>query len=231
MTKKSYKRTVKKDILEQTKKYPIGEAVTLLKELATAKFDETVEVHVKLGIEPRKSDQQIRVTTILPHGTGKKQIIAAIVGPNDEAAAKEAGADLIIGEEEINEIKTSGKAPFDVAVATPEMMPKLAPAARVLGPRGLMPNPKTETVGPNVKKMIDAVRKGKITLKNDDTANLHQILGKVSFDETQIVENFEAFIKKLQKNKPSSSKGIFLKEIYLSTTMGPSIRVEVERQV
>lgn len=225
----AYKRTIDKSAIDRTQTYPIAEAIALVKEHATAKFDETIEVHVRLGIEPRKSDQQIRATAELPHGTGKKRIIAAFVGPNDEAAAKAAGADLVLGEEEIKEIQTSKKANFDLAVATPEMMPKLAPAARVLGPRGLMPNPKTDTVGPDVAKMLEALRGGKITLKNDSTANLHQPIGKKSFDDAKLEENYRALIDALKKNKPASSKGAFLKEIYLTSTMGPSVRVEVER--
>lgn len=229
MAKKAYKRTVDASQIDKATKYPLAEAIALVKEYATAKFDESIEFHAVLGIEPRKSDQQIRATAELPHGTGKKQIIAAVVGPNDEAAAKAAGADMIIGEEEIAEIQKTGKALFDLAVATPEMMPKLAPAARVLGPRGLMPNPKTDTVGPDVKKMIDALRGGKITLKNDDTANLHQVIGRKSFDDAKLTENYAALLDALKKNKPSSSKGVFIKEIYLSSTMGPSVRIEVER--
>lgn len=227
--KKTYKRSVDTTGIDKTQTYPIAEAIKLVKEHATAKFDETIEIHVRLGIEPRKSDQQIRATAELPHGTGKKRVIAAFVGPNDEAAAKAAGADLVLGEEDIKEIQTTGKIAFDLAVATPEMMPKLAPAARVLGPRGLMPNPKTDTVNPDVKKMIDALRGGKITLKNDNTANLHQPIGKKSFDDTKLVENYSALIDALKKNKPSSSKGVFLKEVYVASTMGPSVRVEVER--
>lgn len=229
MAKKAYARTIEASKIDSTNKYALAEAIELVKEHATAKFDESIEFHAVLGIEPRKSDQQIRATAELPHGTGKKRVIAAVVGPNDEAAAKEAGADMIIGEEEIKEIQKTGKATFDLAVATPEMMPKLAPAARVLGPRGLMPNPKTDTVGPDVKKMIDALRGGKITLKNDDTANLHQVIGKKSFDSAKLAENYTALLDALKKNKPSGAKGTFIKEVYLSSTMGPSVRVEVER--
>lgn len=215
--------------IEEGKKYPIAEAVALMREFATAKFDESVELHVRLGIDPRKSDQQIRTTSVLPHGTGKKTVIAAFVAEGSADDAKKAGADLVLGLEEIKEIQTTGKINFDVAVATPEMMPKLAPAARVLGPRGLMPNPKTDTVGPDVAKMIDALRAGKVTLKNDDTSNMHQVIGKVSFDDTKLLENYESFLAALKKNKPSSSKGTFILNMTLTSTMGPSITVEVER--
>lgn len=227
--KQAYKRTIDRSAIDKTQKYALTEAIELVKSHATAKFDESIEVHVRLGIEPRKTDQQIRATAELPHGTGKTRRIAAFVGANDVAAAKAAGADLVLGEDDIKEIQKTGKIDFDIAVATPEMMPKLAPAARVLGPRGLMPNPKTDTVGPDIKKIIDALRGGKVTLKNDATANLHQVIGKKSFDTDKLAENFTSLLDTLKKNKPSSSKGIFLKEVYLSSTMGPSVRVEVER--
>jgi large subunit ribosomal protein L1 len=227
-TKRSYGRKNDVSAIDKTKKYSLTEAIELVKTHATAKFDESIELHVTLGIEPRKSDQQIRATAELPHGTGKKRVIAAFVGANDEAVAKEV-ADMVLGEEEIKEIQKTGKINFDLAVATPEMMPKLAPAARVLGPRGLMPNPKTDTVGVDVKKMIDSLRGGKITLKNDDTANLHQVIGKKSFDTTKLEENYEALIEALQKNKPAGAKGIFMKAIYLTSSMGPSVQVAVDR--
>ncbi|MCF6276893.1 MAG: 50S ribosomal protein L1 [Candidatus Magasanikbacteria bacterium] len=212
--------------IDKTKVYTIEEAVALVKETSNVKFDASVEVHTNLGINPKKSDQQIRTTMTLPHGTGKTKKIAAFVGPNDEAEAKEAGADFIYGEEEIQKIKTSGKIEFEVAISTPEMMPKLAMVARVLGPRGLMPNPKTGTVGPNVKEMIADLKKGKVSFKNDDTSNIHQTIGKVSFDDTKIVENFNYFMETLKKVKPTSSKGTYIKSLYITSSMGPSIKVE-----
>ncbi len=214
--------------IDKDKAYSLDEAITLVKETSTVKFDASVEVHVRLGIDPKKSDQQIRTTVALPHGTGKTQKIAAFVGPNDEKAAKEAGADFVYGEEEIKTIKTTGKVEFDIAIATPEMMPKIAIAAKVLGPKGLMPNPKTETVGKDVKKMIDDLKKGKASFKNDDSGNIHQVIGKVSFEDSKLKENFEIFIETVKKAKASSVKGTFIKSIFLASSMGPSVKIEIE---
>lgn len=215
-----------KSKVEKTKLYSLEEAVTLVKETGKAGFDASVEVHANLGIDPRKSDQQIRGTVVLPHGTGRTVRIAAFVGPNNEADAKSAGADVIYGEEEIKKLKDTGKIDFDVAVATPDMMPKLAMAARILGPRGLMPNPKTDTVGPDVAKMIEALKKGKAAFKNDNTSNIHQAVGKVSFSEDKLIENITTFVDVLKKAKPASAKGTFIKGLYLTSTMGPSIKLD-----
>lgn len=213
--------------IDKERVYPLNEALELVKKTSTVKFDASVELHARLGIDPKKGDQQIRATVVLPHGTGKTKRVAAFVGPNDEKAAKEAGADVVCGEEEIKKIKDTGKVDFDIAVATPEMMPKLAVAAKVLGPKGLMPNPKTDTVGPDVAKMIGELKKGKAAFKNDDTANLHQSIGKVSFETVQLEENFNALMDALKRAKPSGTKGAYIKSMYLTSSMGPSVKVEV----
>lgn len=212
--------------IDKTKVYGLDEALRLVKETSNVKFDASVEVHARLGINTKKSDQQIRATVSLPHGSGKTKRIAAFVGPNDEKAAKEAGADKVFGEEDMKALKDGAKIDFDVAVATPEMMPKLAMVAKILGPKGLMPNPKTETVGPDVKKMIESLKKGKLAFKNDEGGNVHVAIGKVSFSENALKENFTAFMDVLKKIKPNSTKGIYIKHVYLSTSMGPSIKVE-----
>lgn len=212
--------------IDRNKVYPLAEAIALVKKTSNVKFDAAVEVHAVLGIDTKKSEQQIRANVILPHGTGKTKIIAAFVGANDEKKAKEAGADFVYGEQDIKKIKDTGKIEFEVAVATPEMMPKLAVAAKVLGPKGLMPNPKTETVGADVKKMIEELKKGKTTFKNDDGGNVHVAIGKVSFAENQLQENFLSFMEALKKSKPPSAKGTYIKAMFLTSSMGPSVKVE-----
>lgn len=214
--------------IEKTKIYSLDEAIQLVKETSSVKFDASVEAHARLGIDTAKTDQQIRATVALPHGTGNTKKIAAFVGANDEKAAKEAGADFVYGDEDIKAIKDTGKIDFDIAVATPEMMPKLAAAARILGPKGLMPNPKTETVGTDIKKLVEALKKGKAAFKNDDTGNVHVAVGKVSFDNDKLKENIEAFLESLKKAKPAGTKGIYIKGLYLTSSMGPSIKVAVE---
>ncbi|HAZ28977.1 MAG TPA: 50S ribosomal protein L1 [Candidatus Magasanikbacteria bacterium] len=214
--------------VDKKKIYALSEAIQLVKATSTVKFDASVEVHARLGIDPKKSDQQIRATAALPHGTGKTKTVAAFVGPNDEKSAKQAGADFIFGEEDIKKIKDTGKVEFEIAVATPDMMPKLAVAAKVLGPKGLMPNPKTDTVGQDIKKMITELKKGKAAFKNDDAGIVHQIIGKVSFQDSQLIENFKELIDVLKKSKPSSAKGIYLKTVHITSSMGPGIKVAVE---
>lgn len=211
--------------VDKNKVYPLDEAIALIKETSDVKFDASVDVHVLLGIDPKKGDQQIRSTVILPHGTGKSKKVAAFVAPEKEKETKEAGADFVYGEEDIKKIKNTGKIQFDVAVTTPDMMPKLATIAKVLGPRGLMPNPKNETVGPNIKKMVEELKKGKITFKNDDTANIHQIIGKISFTDKQLKENFLAFLDALKKAKPPTSKGTYIKNLVIASSMGPGIKI------
>jgi len=211
--------------IEKNKVYGWDEAINLVKETSGVKFDAGVEVHANLGIDPKKGEQQIRATVVLPHGMGKTKKVAAFVGSEKEKEAKEAGADFVYGEEDIKKIKDTSKIEFDVAITTPDMMPKMAAIAKILGPRGLMPNPKTETVGPNVKKMVEELKKGKITFKNDDTANIHQLIGRVSFTEIQLKENLAAFVGALSKAKPTGSKGTYVKNLVLCSTMGPAIKI------
>ncbi len=210
---------------EQNAEYTIDEALEILEKFSAPKFDESVEVHVRLNINPTKSDQQVRATVDLPHGTGKTKRIAAFT-ETQAKEAKAAGADIVAGVELIDKIVAGGLIDFDIAVTTPEMMPKLAKAARILGPRGLMPNPKTQTVGPKIDVLIEGLKGGRASFKNDNGSNIHQVIGKRSFKKEQLKENFEVFIKELQQHKPATIKGGFIKAISITSTMNPAIRVK-----
>ncbi len=225
MSSKRFKEVETK--VDKTKKYSIEEAVPLVKELATAKYDEAIELHIRLGVDPLKSDQQVRGTITLPHGVGKSKRVAAFVEAEKEAEAKAAGADIVGGEELIAEIAQKGVLDFDVAVATPTMMPKIAKLARILGPRGIMPNPKTDTVGPNVTKMIEEQKAGKQSFKNDKSGNIHQVFGRASFTAQQLTENLEVLIDNIERLKPSASKGIYMKSITIASTIGPGIKISL----
>lgn len=216
-----------KKLVDPKKLYSPAEAMELVKKTGNTKFDGSVEVHVNLGIDVKKSDQSVRSTLVFPHSTGKTKKVAAFVSGEKEKEAKDAGADLVGAEEMIDEIAKSGKIDFDVAVATPDMMPKLAKVAKILGPKGLMPNPKTDTVSANVKKMVEELKKGKVAFKNDATGNVHQAIGKTNLDSAKLLENFTAFIEAIKKNKPASAKGTFIKNVTVTSTMGPGMKVDV----
>lgn len=202
----------KKEI-DANKIYSIEEAIALAKKTATTKFVGNIEVHIKLGIDPKKSDQVVRGTVTYPHGTGKTKKIAVFAGPE--------------GEELIKKIKETGKTDFDIAIAEPAIMPKLAQIAKILGPKGLMPNPKSGTVTPDIEKAKKEYESGKTEFKNDDSGNLHLSVGKTSFDENQLVDNMKAFVQALHTSKPSGVKGEFIKSATLHATMGPAIQVKV----
>lgn len=217
---KKYRAAAEK--IDRNKAYSIEEAAKLIEENKTAKFDESVEIHVKTNIDPKKGEQQVRGTVTLPHGTGKTKKIAVITS-TAEKEAKEAGADIVGGEEMIDKI--AKKINFDILVATPEMMPKLAKVAKILGPKGLMPNPKTETVTTKIKETVAALKKGKSAFKNDDTGNIHQVVGKISFGHQKLAENIKAFIDNLEKNKPAGLKGKLIANITVCSTMGQGIKI------
>lgn len=214
-----------KTLVEKNKVYSIVEAMELAKKTSTVKFDAGVEVHVKLGINPKKTDQQVRASVSLPNGTGKTIKIAVVSTIGDQIkAAKEAGADIAGDQDLIAEIK-DGKVNFDVLVATPEAMKLLAPIAKVLGPKGLMPNPKDGTVAANTAEAVKSLKKGKISYKNDDSSNVHVMIGRTSFETDKLVENFKAFMDSIQKAKPTAAKGAFIKSVSIATTMGPGMKV------
>lgn len=225
---KKYRAVVEK--IDRNKVYEIAEAIKCIKENKIAKFDESVEIHIKTNIDAKKGDQQIRSTVELPHGTGKSKKVAVITSTHAKDA-KEAGADMIFGEELIEKIKTgkafSGKEKFDILVATPEMMMKLSPVAKILGPKGLMPNPKTETVTTKIKDVVSALKRGKAAFKNDDTGNIHQIVGKVSFDDAKLIENIETFISALEKSKPANVKGKLIYSGSICSTMGVGLKINI----
>jgi large subunit ribosomal protein L1 len=212
--------------IDKTKAYPLEEAIKLVKDTSSTKFNSTIDLAIRTGIDPAKTEQQIRSTVLLPHGTGKKIRITVIAPPAKQKEAKEAGATKVGGEELIEEIAKKQKIDFDVLITVPEMMKDMAKVAKILGPKGLMPNPKTETVTPNIKKTVEDLIKGKITFRNDDFGNIHLAIGKSSFSEEQLIENFRTFLDLLKKMKPQTVKGDFIKKISISATMGPSIKVQ-----
>jgi len=210
--------------IDKNKVYSLEEAVKLMKENKLAKFDESVEVHIKTNVDPKKGEQQVRGTVALPHGTGKTKRVAVITSTS-EKEAKEAGADIVGGEELIE--KFAKKIDFDVLVATPEMMPKLAKVAKILGPKGLMPNPKTETLTQKIKETVAALRKGRSAFKNDDSGNVHQVVGKISFPAENLAENIKSFVNNVEKAKAGSFKGKLISGITVCSTMGPGIKISL----
>lgn len=215
-----------KEKLDVTKIYELDEAIEMLIENSNVKFDESVEIHFRTNLDPKQADQQIRGTTVLPHGTGKEKKIAVFAEGDQAKEAEEAKADLVGGEDLIAKIKKTKEVDFDIAVATPDMMRKLAMVAKILGPKGLMPSPKTETVSTDVKKTVQQLKKGKVNFKNDDTGNIHQLVGKVSFGKDKLKENVTAFIQIMRDSKPSGAKGDYVKNVVITSTMGVGIRIK-----
>ncbi|OIO08306.1 MAG: 50S ribosomal protein L1 [Elusimicrobia bacterium CG1_02_63_36] len=212
-----------KDV-DAEKLYSLQEAAELVKKTATAKFDESIELHVRLGIDSRQSEQQLRGTVALPNGTGKTRRVAVIAKGDKAKDAEQAGADLV-GHMDLVDTIAGGKFDFDVLVATPDVMKDIAKLGRVLGPRGLMPNPKSGTVTFDVKKAVAELKAGRVEFKNDDYGILHIGIGKKSFEPAKILENAKAVLATILKMKPSSSKGTYVRSVTLSSTMGPGIKV------
>ncbi|MFJ4687349.1 50S ribosomal protein L1 [Streptomyces sp. NPDC091377] len=214
--------------IDRDKLYAPLEAVRLAKETSTTKFDGTVEVAFRLGVDPRKADQMVRGTVNLPHGTGKTARVLVFATGDRAEAARAAGADIVGADELIDEV-SKGRLDFDAVVATPDLMGKVGRLGRVLGPRGLMPNPKTGTVTPDVVKAVNEIKGGKIEFRVDKHSNLHFIIGKASFDDTKLVENYGAALEEILRLKPSAAKGRYIKKAAITTTMGPGIPLDPNR--
>ena len=225
MAKLTKRMRVIRDKVDGTKEYGITEAVALLKELATAKFVESVDVAVNLGIDARKSDQNVRGATVLPNGTGRTVRVAVFTQGANAEAAKAAGADLV-GMEDLAELIKKGEMNFDVVIASPDAMRVVGQLGQILGPRGLMPNPKVGTVTPNVAEAVNNAKAGQVRYRNDKNGIIHTTLGKVDFTAEQLQQNLEALLVALKKAKPSTSKGQFIKKVSISTTMGAGVAVD-----
>jgi large subunit ribosomal protein L1 len=228
MAKHGKRYTTAAKLFDRDQFYPLKEAITLTKQMATAKFDETIEMHFRLGIDPRHSDQQVRSTVLLPAGLGKKVRILVFAEGEDARAAEAAGADIIGDDATLEKIQKEGWLEFDAALAVPSMMPKIGRVARILGPRGLMPNPKAGTVvqSGDLERAIEELKAGRVEFRNDKTGNLHVPIGKSSFGADQLLANAEAVIDAVNRVKPSGIKGSYVRRITVTPTMGPGIRIE-----
>lgn len=223
---KRYREAAKAYDRDQT--YPLSQAVGLSKQMATAKFDETIELHVRLGIDPRHSDQQVRSTVLLPNGLGRTVRVLVFAEGEDARNAQAAGADIIADDQVIDRIQKENWLDFDAALAVPSMMSKVGRVARILGPRGLMPNPKAGTVVQSdaLAEAVNELKAGRVEFRNDKTGNLHVPIGKASFDEDKLLENAQAVLDAIQRVRPSSVKGLYIRRVVITPTMGPGVRVE-----
>ena len=214
--------------IDRSQELSPGEAIRLVKEFPNAKFDESVEVAFRLGVDPRRADQMVRGTVSLPHGTGRSVRVAAFATGDKAREASEAGADLVGGEELVNEV-VKGNIDFDAAVATPDVMSVVGKAGRVLGPRGLMPNPKAGTVTFDIGKAVREIKAGKLEYRVDRQGNLHLVVGKKSFELPQLLENYQAVVDEIMRARPAAAKGKYLRSVTVSTTMGPGIPIDPNR--
>jgi large subunit ribosomal protein L1 len=226
MPGKKYAEALKK--VDRNKQYTVEEAVGLVKDLANHKFDESVDVAIRLGVDPRKADQMVRGTVSLPHGTGKTVRVAVFAAGPAAEEAREAGADIIGAKDLADRIEKENFLDFDAAVATPDLMPVVGKLGKVLGPRGLMPNPKTGTVTTDVGRAVREIKAGKVEYRVDKQANVHIPIGKASFEPRALVENLNTVLDEVRRAKPSSSKGHYIKGVSVSSTMGPGVKVEAD---
>lgn len=226
--KKGKKYVAASSKIDKTKSYAKEEAIKLVKETSTANFDATVELALRLNLDTKKADQQLRGALVLPNGTGKtKKVLVIAKGPAAQAA-KDAGADYVGDTDMLEKIEKENWFDFDVMVATPDMMPALGKLGKILGPKGLMPNPKTGTVTMDTKKAVEEVKKGRVEYRTDSYGNLHVIIGKVSFDDEKLVENLNAFMNLINKTKPMTVKGKYILNVAVTSTMGPSVKISQE---
>lgn len=225
--KRSKRYVANLEKLEKNKAYSVEEAVKLVKETSNSKFDGTVEVAMNLNLDTKKNDQQLRGAVVLPNGTGKSKRILVLAKGDQAKAAREAGADFVGDIDMIQKIEKESWFDYDVIIATPEMMPLLGKIGKLLGPKGLMPNPKTGTVTVDVAKAVEETKKGKVNYRTDSYGNVHAMIGKVNFDEEKLVENLKAFVEAIIKVKPTTVKGTYIKNISISSTMGPGIKLDI----
>ncbi len=222
---KRYREVAKQ--VEEGKAYTIAEGVAVARKTATTKFPGSIELHIRLGIDPKKADQLVRGSVSLPHGTGKQKRVVVFATGAAATAAQKAGAAIVGGEELVTQVQQKGGIDADVVVATPDMMKHLSKVAKILGPRGLMPNPKNETVTPDAAKAVADLSGGKVTFRNDESGNLHQAIGKTTFTDAQLTENAQAYVDAVKRVKPASVKGTYIMSATLAATMGPGIRIQL----
>ena len=226
MKKHGKKYTQAREKISETKQSK-SEAIKTCQEVASAKFDESIDASFSLGIDPKDAEQNIRSTVSLPNGTGKEVKIAVFAGGEALTEAEEAGADIVGGKELATKVASEEKLDVDIVISTPEMMAEVGQLGKILGPQGLMPNPKTGTVTPNVGKAVEDFKKGKVEIKNDKLGNVHLAIGKASFDTSKLLENLNEVIAVFEKARPSSTKGDYIKSVHISSTMGPSIAIDI----